>query len=100
MSPPRRLAGIGAVLLVGGFVAVSAAQSSPPWSYEGATGPSRWGELSPDYVACMDGSAQSPIEVKGAEHRPLDNVRFAYRGASTANAVNNGRTIEWEFPVG
>jgi carbonic anhydrase len=97
---PRRLTNIGAVIAVSGFVAVAAAEAPPPWSYEGATGPSRWGELSPAYVACMEGSAQSPVDVKGAKSRPLENIGFAYGGAATANAVDNGRTIEWEFPAG
>jgi carbonic anhydrase len=33
------------------------------WSYEGETGPDKWGQLSPDFEQCMTGLNQSPIDI-------------------------------------
>lgn len=41
--------------------------TTPPehatWSYSGATGPERWGELSPEWSECSRGVQQSPIDL-------------------------------------
>ncbi len=36
------------------------------WSYSGDTGPDKWGELSPTWVACGIGHYQSPIDIRDA----------------------------------
>lgn len=46
----------------------------PAWSYEGESGPSDW---SNDYPECA-GSAQSPIDVRGAEEANLEPIEFTY----------------------
>lgn len=75
--------------------ATSSASASPgayDWSYEGATGPSHWAELSPAYYACEYGVQQSPIEISNpVEKRGPDPV-FDYH-AGDAMIVNDGHTI-------
>ena len=79
---------------------MAVAQTPAPWSYEGATGPANWGTLSPAYAACADGSKQSPIDVSKTTARGLRNIAFRYRTSSHVKVVNNGHTVEWEFPEG
>ena len=66
----------------------------------GATGPANWGALSPAYAACADGSKQSPIDIAKTSARGLRNIAFHYRKSSDVKVVNNGHTVEWEFPEG
>lgn len=86
-----------AVLLIGSLFAVGAAlaQDHPPvhWTYEGEEGPDHWGELSPDYTKCVDGSAQSPINVTDAQAVDLVDIAFNY-GSTQLNILNNGHTIQ------
>ena len=65
------------------------------WSYEGANGPDAWGTLDPTYVTCVDGTAQSPIDISGAVETDLDNIEFNYV-AGEAGVFNNGHTVEAE----
>lgn len=55
------------------------AQGAPEFSYVGADGPGAWGDLSPDYAACADGSAQSPVDLADAAPRSLPDLQFDYR---------------------
>ncbi len=57
------------------------------WGYEGESGPDNWGNLSPDYALCADGSAQSPIDIRDASELDLVPVRFEY--GETPNRVRN-----------
>lgn len=85
-------------MLVTGALAL--AESLPPWSYEGSTGPAHWGSLSYAYRTCSDGSAQSPVDVKRARARRLRNIVFDYQASADVKAVNTGHTVEWDFPAG
>jgi carbonic anhydrase len=92
----RRLA----VALVTAVVASSpgpsraAGGAHPHWTYEGKSGPERWGGLSPDFAACARGKAQSPIDLGSAvPAEPLPELAFDYHPAS-AEVRNNGHTIE------
>ena len=62
-----------------------------PWSYEGARGPSHWGDLDPDYSACKDGKAQSPIDIRATEKSHLPALTFEYK-SGPLNIINNGYT--------
>mgnify|MGYP002713165811 CR=1 FL=1 len=62
----------------------------PHWDYEEVD---HWGELSPQYILCMDGTAQSPIDVQGALELNLADISFSY-GATALSIFNNGHTIE------
>lgn len=63
------------------------------WSYSGDTGPEHWGSLSPDWAACADGSAQSPIDLGKTTPKPMTNLAFRYLPLR-AVVVDNGHTIE------
>jgi carbonic anhydrase len=79
--------------LVFGLSTVAAAQTTAPWSYEGRTGPLRWGKLDPAYAACSNGREQSPLDIRGAKlNKALQPIEFHYiSGAVTLE--NNGHTI-------
>ena len=63
------------------------------WSYEGATGPSHWGELSPEFALCSKGTKQSPIDLAKVEMKDLPDIVFNYKPAAV-DIVNNGHTIQ------
>ena len=62
-------------------------------------GPANWGALSPDYALCADGSAQSPIDIRGAHALNLVDIEFHY-GESANNIFNNGHTIQVDVDPG
>lgn len=65
------------------------------WEYEGADGPSHWGELC-DSWDC-DGNRQSPVNIVPPLHRQLSRLlRFNWKNTST-NIVNNGHTIQYNI---
>ncbi len=68
------------------------------WSYAGTTGPEAWGTLSPEYAACSDGSAQSPIDIAAPAEADLPNTVFLY-SAPGAGLADNGHTVEAEPTV-
>lgn len=45
------------------------------WSYEGATGPEHWGELSADWAICGSGRYQSPIDIIGGISVDMGSVK-------------------------
>lgn len=63
------------------------------WGYTGDTGPSHWGELSPEYALASAGRAQSPIDLVGAEAADLPAIEFDYRPVAV-NVVFNGHSIQ------
>jgi carbonic anhydrase len=75
------------------------AHAGPHWSYEGATGPDKWGSLDAANAACSTGSQQSPLDLVGpisARQRPLE---FRW-GKRPKTIVNNGHTIQLNFEPG
>lgn len=76
------------------------ATEAPHWSYEGETGPANWGGLSEDYSAC-NGTHQSPIDLTGAIVNPeLTALALNYLAAETLNFINNGHTVQVNYPAG
>lgn len=63
------------------------------WSYEGETGPLRWGKLNPAWAKCDSGNRQSPIDIRDGIKVDLEPVVFEY-AASGFNVVNNGHTVQ------
>lgn len=66
----------------------------PHWSYEGETGPEKWGQLCTSFSDC-NGKKQSPIDLKGAEFEEgLGELAIMYKNTSTLKAINNGHTVQ------
>ncbi|WP_108809291.1 carbonic anhydrase [Aquimarina spinulae] len=81
----------------------NAKKSTVKWSYNGATGPEFWGNLSPDFVLCAEGTSQSPIDISsncrtsngyGDYFDDEDGLHFFYK-KSTLNVLNNTHTIQF-----
>ena len=69
------------------------------WSYEGAEGPAKWGDLDAANKACGIGSQQSPIDIEATIKSRLPALKLAW--SKTANTiVNNGHTIQLNFAEG
>jgi carbonic anhydrase len=88
------LVGIGTCL-----TAQDAKHGSHAWTYEGAEGPSHWGDLKPQFKTCKAGQRQSPIDIPSAEPASLPQIQFNYKDSSL-RVVNNGHTIQFNFDGG
>lgn len=66
---------------------------TPHWSYDGDTGPDHWGTMNETFSACSEGTAQSPIDIAGAEAQDGAAIMLHYQSA-TLNIVNNGHTVQ------
>jgi carbonic anhydrase len=105
------LAGVSLLLLSGcgggnkqGASSPSASSSSQQpahWSYEGADGPDKWGQLSADYAACSVGKEQSPIDLPSgaANAGPDKDITIEYK-PGPVTLENNGHTIQANIPAG
>lgn len=81
---------VAAVVL--GMATMAAAQNAN-WTYEGKTGPLRWGKLDPAFAACSQGNEQSPIDIHGAHlNKALQPIQLHYI-AGQVTLENNGHTI-------
>jgi len=69
------------------------------WSYEGPTGPDKWGDLAPVYRTCSAGSQQSPIDIGQTIAAQLPPLKIAW-GKGADLIVNNGHTIQLSFTDG
>lgn len=67
--------------------------------YEGGSGPSHWGELDKEYLACSEGTQQSPLDIHGEVSAELPELAPAWR-RSRGQMVNNGHTIQINLPHG
>ena len=86
------VAWLGGLLMVGSADEVS-------WGYEDNESPSHWGELSPEFVLCGEGKAQSPIDIRDANATDLVDIEFQY-GATANKIFNNGHTIQVDVDRG
>jgi carbonic anhydrase len=70
----------------------------PHWGYEGKHGPPMWGVLAPEWAACNDGHAQSPIDIepRGSKVAPIE---FDYK-PTKATSIDNGHTLQVSFAPG
>jgi len=66
---------------------------SEHWSYEGDTGPAKWGKINPAWAKCDSGNRQSPIDIRDGIRVDLEPIAFAY-GPSGFHIVNNGHTVQ------
>jgi carbonic anhydrase len=75
-------------------------EHKPHWTYEGEGGPANWGSLDDAFKLCASGTAQSPIDIVGAESsEALPELALDYK-ASKVNVVNNGHTVQVNMPEG
>lgn len=83
------------------FAFLACAQEPPPphWSYEGDTGPSRWGDLSPGYSLCKTGHEQSPIDIVNTVAEKLPPIDFHYL-PSPLKLIDNGHTVQVNYAPG
>ena len=77
----------------------SAAGDNPDWGYGGASNPTRWDELKPEFESCQLGKAQSPIDISNYEAGESIEIEFNYQ-TSPVEVVDNGHTIEVAYPPG
>jgi carbonic anhydrase len=69
------------------------------WSYEGDSGPAKWGDLDAADKACAIGLQQSPIDIEAAIKSQLPALKLNWpKNANTI--VNNGHTIQLNFAEG
>jgi carbonic anhydrase len=78
---------------------VASVAASAEWTYEGDTGPERWGSLRAEYATCATGTRQSPVDLAGTVEDDVADIVFAYRETPLA-IFNNGHTIEVEIEDG
>jgi carbonic anhydrase len=75
------------------------AGESVHWSYEGDTGPAKWGELDAANKVCTVGSQQSPIDIENPTRARLQDLKLSW-GRTAETIVNNGHTIQLNFADG
>jgi carbonic anhydrase len=99
MDRRHLLKAVGALALCPLCTTGSFAAEGPHWSYEGATGPDKWGSLGGDGNVCATGTQQSPVDVSGSVRAALPrlDVNWARRPDTIAN---NGHTIQLAFADG
>ncbi len=69
------------------------------WSYEGGSGPAKWGDLDAANKTCAVGAQQSPIDIDHPIRSQLPALKLNWaKGADTI--VNNGHTIQLNFAEG
>jgi carbonic anhydrase len=97
----RHLTGMAAL---GALVASVSAFASPPvsgdwatphWSYSGDSGPTHWSAMSPRFIECGKGNAQSPIdlETRDAKTGKAGPFHIDYEKGAV-DLVNDGHTVE------
>ena len=102
MTSHRLLGMLCASSFVGIAAAAAAAEGAAHhWSYSGATGPTHWAALEPEFTACRVGHAQSPIDIRTnlVQEANLPVIEFAYR-PSPLKIVDNGHTIQVNYAPG
>ena len=69
------------------------------WSYEGGTGPAKWGDLDAASKVCTIGAQQSPIDIVAPIKSQLPPLKITWAKAADT-IVNNGHTIQLNFAEG
>jgi carbonic anhydrase len=93
------LTGLAAMALCPLCAPAGFAAEGAHWSYEGATGPDKWGEIDAASKVCGVGGQQSPIDISGSIRALLPQLKLAW-GKRADTIVNNGHTIQVNFAEG
>ncbi len=99
MHRRRVLKGLAGLALCPHCAATGFAAEGPHWSYEGAEGPSHWGDLDAASKVCSAGSQQSPIDIGATIRAQLPPLKMTW-GKNADTIVNNGHTIQVNFSQG
>jgi carbonic anhydrase len=75
------------------------AADGPHWSYEGDSGPDKWGSLGGDGNVCATGTQQSPVDITGTVRADVPRLGIAWT-RRPETIVNNGHTIQLNLPEG
>jgi carbonic anhydrase len=78
---------------------VSLGEEAHHWSYEGTTGPDKWGSLDTASGACSTGNQESPVDIIGSISAQLPPLNIDWR-KQPDTIVNNGHTIQLNFAEG
>ncbi len=78
---------------------IGVAEESHHWSYEGATGPDKWGDLDAANAVCATGDQQSPIDITGVISARQPSLKLDWKKRPDT-IVNNGHTIQVNFAQG
>jgi carbonic anhydrase len=84
-------------LAVAAAPARARAQWRTHWTYDGPAGSAHWGDLDPEYAACKEGRAQSPVDIRDVEKADLPAIRFEYGSGPLRYLINNGYTIRVNY---
>jgi carbonic anhydrase len=89
----------GTALMIAAFNCRSAGDHK--WTYAGATGPAKWGNLETGFADCKLGQFQSPIDIPDASTRKGDfpSILFNYK-PSPLKLVDDGHTIRADYAPG
>ncbi len=71
------------------------------WGYEGEGGPDQWGTMKKEYLACGEGTQQSPINIDSGSliSSKVGDITFNYQ-PSPLEVLNNGHTVQVNFAPG
>jgi carbonic anhydrase len=75
------------------------ADAAESWSYEGANGPAKWGNLDAASKVCASGLQQSPIDIVAPIRSQLPALKLNW-AKSADTIVTNGHTIQLNFAEG
>ncbi len=81
------------------FCVVSFASEKAHWSYEGEHGPTHWGKFD-GATLCEEGKEQSPVDLKWKKPASKRKVNFQYQSKLNFKTLDNGHTIQANFPSG
>lgn len=92
---------LGAAAALVSITSAAAAQhaSSAHWEYDGAGGPTHWGELDKAFKTCSAGHQQSPIDIRDAKAADLPPITFSYK-PSPLKLIDNGHTVQVTYAPG
>jgi carbonic anhydrase len=90
-----------AAVFFGAVGPVLAAEGAAHWSYQGATGPTKWGTMEHEFATCKLGKYQSPIDIEeqGVKKADLAPIRFDYK-PSVLKIIDNGHTVQVNYAPG
>ena len=70
------------------------------WSYEGDTGPDRWGGLDPSFSVCDTGVEQSPVDLAGAIPAAAADGLDIWWQPAEARVRDQGHTVQVDMAGG